>query len=212
MNYADRERAQELLKQKWVELGRRPSYDDIKGDPEMPDPNYYSTQWGSLDKALDSIRGMNSTATLKVNWNNRPKDLKETAPKKAFGQDRSYKVYSEDEAIQIVLKHAKPSYEGDESVMGFLPTMKSIQKDHSVDAKGVIEALGGNWRALERRVIEHEKALGKIYLRDDQKNDYLNSRKEEVFSITGYREKGILHIQMSALGMKKPLELTFQLK
>lgn len=228
-DYTNRKEALELLAKKWRELGRRPSFDDIKNDPEMPEPNYYATQWGSLDKALNSVPSssrieVGNESVRKIDWTAKKKEAEkkeaekeekeaiQEAAKKNFGESRNYKVYSEEEAIKIVLSHAKPSFADDTEVDGFLPSLKALQKDTKIDSKGVVVALGGSWANLEKTVIEHEKALGRTYLPDYRRTDYLNSRREEVFKISAYREKKMLYVQFEVKGMKNPLELKFELK
>ena len=225
-DYTNRKEALDLLAKKWRELGRRPSFDDIKNDPEMPDSNYYATQWGSLSKALDSIPnptkiGVGNENFKKIDWAAKKKEMgkKETekeerkvqeVTKKNFGESRAYKVYSEEEAIKIVLSHAKPSFADDTEVDGFLPPLKALQKDAKIDSKGVVEALGGNWASLEKTVIEHEKALGRTYLPEYRRTDYLNSRRKEVLKVAMYEENKMLYVQIDVGG--KSFERKFELK
>lgn len=105
-DYTNRKEALELLARKWRKLGRRPSFDDIKDDPEMPEPNYYSTQWGSLDKALDNIPSSSRAKKADEGSEEKSKEEKKDEQKAQVhpgGREEVFKIvgYEENKVLHI---------------------------------------------------------------------------------------------------------------
>lgn len=90
-----RERYARLLVAKMCELQRRPTNDEVKQDPSMPQPNDYAFYWGSFEQAVNDLwskvrlhvigeGGVNMAKQKPKAWLHTPDELLELAVQKCI--------------------------------------------------------------------------------------------------------------------------------